>query len=213
MISIRLGGAASIPAAKTLQLGVGKSVIFDLPEEAGEILRRRSQDRQRDRALRQASLHLRRRQWPNQHFRIGARRPENSDHRSLRRPRRRRIVGPLQRCDFQATTSNVRTVADKIILTGSVASAEEAQKALDIASGFVDDASGPAPGGAGGVSRYPSRPSNRRTQPNRLRRKRRQRLPRKSDQFSHHPRDRPGQSARHDRGDLSRRSSSSWAST
>ena len=32
---------------------------------------------------------------------------------------------------------HVRTVADKIILTGTVASAEEAQKALDIASGFV----------------------------------------------------------------------------
>ena len=33
----------------------------------------------------------------------------------------------------------VRTVENTIILTGSVASAEEAQKALDIASGFVND--------------------------------------------------------------------------
>ena len=47
---------------------------------------------------------------------------------------------------------HVRTVADKIILTGSVASAEEAQKALDIASGFVNDATAASPSGAGGVS-------------------------------------------------------------
>ena len=40
---------------------------------------------------------------------------------------------------------HVRTVENTIILTGSVASAEEAQKALDIANGFVNDsaASGP----------------------------------------------------------------------
>jgi pilus assembly protein CpaC len=34
--SMRLG-SVSDPGAKTLQLGVGKSVIVDLPEEAGEI--------------------------------------------------------------------------------------------------------------------------------------------------------------------------------
>jgi Flp pilus assembly secretin CpaC len=34
--SMRLA-SASDPAAKTLQLGVGKSVIVELPEEAGEI--------------------------------------------------------------------------------------------------------------------------------------------------------------------------------
>ena len=34
---------------------------------------------------------------------------------------------------------HVRTVANSIILTGSVASAGDAQKALDIATGFVND--------------------------------------------------------------------------
>ncbi len=34
---------------------------------------------------------------------------------------------------------HVRTVENTIILTGSVASAEEAQKAVDIADGFVND--------------------------------------------------------------------------
>ena len=65
----------------------------------------------------------------------------------------------------------VRTVENTIILTGSVASAEEAQKALDIASGFVNDSpvtpssspsisisnspSGGASGGAGKPSGSP----------------------------------------------------------
>jgi len=46
---------------------------------------------------------------------------------------------------------HVRTVGDKIILTGSVGSAEEAQKALDIADGFIDD-SMKSQTGAGSVS-------------------------------------------------------------
>ena len=53
---------------------------------------------------------------------------------------------------------HVKTVADSIILTGSVASAGDAQKALDIASGFVGRrcwaarASGARPAAAGGSS-------------------------------------------------------------
>jgi pilus assembly protein CpaC len=46
---------------------------------------------------------------------------------------------------------HIRTVSDSIILTGSVASAGDAQKALDIASGFLASRSGAAPG-AGGAS-------------------------------------------------------------
>jgi pilus assembly protein CpaC len=66
-----------------------------------------------------------------------------------------RDVGELSSLLNAAIPDNdihVRTVADKIILTGSVASAEEAQKALDIASGFVDDAAAPSQSGAGSVS-------------------------------------------------------------
>src|SRR5271170_5736462 len=43
---------------------------------------------------------------------------------------------------------HVRTVADSIILTGSVASAGDAQKALDIASGFLASRQATAAGGA-----------------------------------------------------------------
>ena len=44
---------------------------------------------------------------------------------------------------------HVRTVENTIILTGSVASAEEAQKALDIAIGLCQRLAGPASAGAG----------------------------------------------------------------
>ena len=47
---------------------------------------------------------------------------------------------------------HVRTVADKIILTGSVASAGEAQKALDIASGFIGNSAPPARPAASAIS-------------------------------------------------------------
>ncbi len=65
-----------------------------------------------------------------------------------------RDVGELSVLLITAIPGNeihVRTVGDKIILTGSVGSAEEAQKALDIADGFIDD-SMKSQTGAGSVS-------------------------------------------------------------
>jgi pilus assembly protein CpaC len=47
---------------------------------------------------------------------------------------------------------HVRTVADTIILTGSVGSAEEAQKAIDIASGFLNDTASSFSFGSAGIS-------------------------------------------------------------
>jgi pilus assembly protein CpaC len=47
---------------------------------------------------------------------------------------------------------HVRTVADSIILTGSVASAGDAQKAIDIASGFIADSGGSFSFGSAGIS-------------------------------------------------------------
>ncbi len=62
--------SASDRAVKNLQLGVGKSVIVDLPEEAGEIY---VGDPKIANAcpLREADLRVRRLQRPDQHFRIG----------------------------------------------------------------------------------------------------------------------------------------------
>jgi len=65
-----LSSSVSDRASKSLQLGVGKSVIVDLPEEAGEIY---VGDPKIANAcpLREADLRVRRLQRPDQHFRIG----------------------------------------------------------------------------------------------------------------------------------------------
>jgi pilus assembly protein CpaC len=148
--SVRLGSAAD-PAAKALQLGVGKSVIIDLPEEAGEIY-------VGDPKIANAIVRSARRVYIS-----GVANGQTSIFALARDGRKiatievsvGRDVGELSALLNAAIPGNdihVRTVADKIILTGSVASAEEAQKALDIASGFVDDSTAPSPSGAGGVS-------------------------------------------------------------
>ena len=66
-----------------------------------------------------------------------------------------RDVGELSNLLNAAIPGNdihVRTVADSIILTGSVASAGDAQKAIDIASGFVARRRGSFSIGAAGIS-------------------------------------------------------------
>lgn len=142
---------ASDPGARTLQLGVGKSVIVDLPEEAGEIY-------VGDPKIANAIVRSARRVYIS-----GVANGQTSIFALARDGRKiatievsvGRDVGELSALLNAAIPGNdihVRTVADKIILTGSVASAEEAQKALDIASGFVDDLPAPSQSGAGGVS-------------------------------------------------------------
>ncbi len=148
--SIRVGGASN-PSATSLQLGVGKSVIVDLPEEAGEIY-------VGDPKIANAIVRSARRVYIS-----GVANGQTSIFALARDGRKiatievsvGRDVGELSTLLNAAIPGNdihVRTVADKIILTGSVASAEEAQKALDIASGFVDDSTAPSPSGAGSVS-------------------------------------------------------------
>jgi pilus assembly protein CpaC len=144
---IRLS-SASDRAAKNLQLGVGKSVIVDLPEEAGEIY-------VGDPKIANAIVRSARRVYVS-----GVANGQTSIFALARDGRKiatievsvGRDVGELSGLLNAAIPGNdihVRTVADKIILTGSVASVEEAQKALDIASGFVDDPSVLSTPGAG----------------------------------------------------------------
>jgi pilus assembly protein CpaC len=144
-------GSLSDAGARTLQLGVGKSVIVDLPEEAGEIY-------VGDPKIANAIVRSARRVYIS-----GVANGQTSIFALARDGRKiatievsvGRDVGELSALLNAAIPGNdihVRTVADKIILTGSVASAEEAQKALDIASGFVDDSTPPPPTGAGNVS-------------------------------------------------------------
>ena len=174
--------SASDRAAKNLQLGVGKSVIVDLPEEAGEIY-------VGDPKIANAIVRSAKRIYVS-----GVANGQTSIFALAKDGRKietievsvGRDVGELSVLLNTAIPGNdihVRTVADTIILTGSVASAEEAQKAIDIASGFVDDATAPR---ASGSVQFPSAPAGNMSE--RLGWERRQRLARKSDQLSHHPR-------------------------
>jgi pilus assembly protein CpaC len=161
--SVRVAGACDL-AAQRLQLGVGQSCIADLPEEAGEIY-------VGDPNVANAIVRSAKRVYIS-----GVANGQTSIFALARDGRRiagiqvsvGRAVGELSNLLNTAIPGNqihVRTVENTIILTGSVASAEEAQKALDIADGFVNDTpasgapgasisisngSGGAPGGGGG---------------------------------------------------------------
>jgi pilus assembly protein CpaC len=122
--------------ARRLQMGVGKSVIIDLPEEAGEIF-------VGDPKVANAIVRSARRLY------IAAIANGQTTIFAMDRQGRQiavievsigRDVGELQELLRAAIPGNdivVKTVADSIILMGSVASAGEAQKAIDIANGFV----------------------------------------------------------------------------
>jgi pilus assembly protein CpaC len=143
------------PASQRLQLGVGQSVICDLPDEAGEIY-------VGDPKIANAIVRSAKRVY------ISGVASGQTSIFALARDGRRiasiqvsvgRDVGGLSNLLNTAIPGNdihVRTVADSIILTGTVGSAEEAQKAIDIANGFVTDSAGSpssgASGGAGGSS-------------------------------------------------------------
>jgi pilus assembly protein CpaC len=162
-------GSMSDATAQPLQMGVGQSVIRDLPEEAGEIY-------VGDPSVANAIVRTAKRIYisgvANGHTSIFA----------LAKDGRRiaffqvsvgRAIGELTSLLNVAIPGNeirVRTVENTIILTGSVASAEEAQKALDIASGFVNDSptspSGTGPqisisSGSSGGGKSPSSPQGK----------------------------------------------------
>src|SRR5579883_2702348 len=131
------------PVARRLQMGVGKSVIVDLPEEAGEIFVGNP-------AVANAIVRSARRLY------IDAIANGQTTIFAMDRQGRQiavieisvgRDVGELKALLNAAMPGNditVKTVADSIILMGSVASAAEAQKALDIASGFIGVTAVPA---------------------------------------------------------------------
>ncbi len=125
---------------KNLQLGVGKSVVVDLPEEASEIY-------VGDPRIANAIVRTATRIY------VSAIANGQTTIFALARGGRKiaiidvsvgRDVGELAKllnASIPGNDIHVRTVANSIILTGSVASAADAQKALDIASGFVAEAS------------------------------------------------------------------------
>ena len=146
--SVPMAGAGDT-AGRHLQLGVGQSVIFDLQEEAGEIY-------VADPSVANAIVRSAKRVYIS-----GVANGQTSIFALARDGRRiaaiqvsvGRNVAELSNLLNTAIPGNeihVRTVENTIILTGSVASAEEAQKALDIADGFVNDSASPS--GSSGTS-------------------------------------------------------------
>jgi pilus assembly protein CpaC len=143
---------------KSLQLGVGRSVIVDLPQDASEIF---VGDPKVANAVVRSARRLYVAAVANGQTTIFALAADGSKIAAID-VTVGRDIGELQELLNAALPGNeitVKTVADSIILMGSVASAGEAQKALDIASGFVgtsvlggaSNASQPAPA-AGGAS-------------------------------------------------------------
>ena len=121
---------------KSLQLGVGRSVIVDLPQDATEIF---VGDPKVANAVVRSARHLYVAAVANGQTTIFALAADGSKIAAIE-VTVGRDIGELQELLNVALPGNeitVKTVADSIILMGSVASAGEAQKALDIASGFV----------------------------------------------------------------------------
>ncbi len=138
-------------AVRRLQLGVGKSVIVDLPREASEIY---VGDPKIANAIVRSSTRIYVSAVANGQTTIFALAKDGRKIESLE-VSVGRDVGELTRLLDAAIPNNdihVRTVANSIILTGSVASAGDAQKAIDISSGFVSDANGSFSFGPAGIS-------------------------------------------------------------
>ena len=140
-LSIESGGV------KSLQLGLGRSVIVDLSEDATEIFV--GEPKVANAIVRSARRLYISTLAPGQTtiFALGA----NGRKIAVLEISVGRDVGELAQLLKSAIPDNdihVRTVADSIILTGSVASAGDAQKALDIASGFLASRQASAAGGA-----------------------------------------------------------------
>jgi pilus assembly protein CpaC len=146
---------------KTLQLGVGRSVIVDLPQDASEIF---VGDPKVANAVVRSARRLYVAAVANGQTTIFALAADGSKIAAIE-VSVGRDVGELQELLNAALPGNditVKTVADSIILMGSVDSAGDAQKALDIASGFVGTSvlggasnanqAAPAAGAAGATS-------------------------------------------------------------
>jgi len=128
-------------AVRSLQLGVGRSMIVDLPEDAQEIF-------VGDPKIANAIVRSARRLY------ISTLEAGQTTIFALAGDGRKiaileisvgRDVGELSRLLAAAIPNNdihVRTVGGSIILTGSVASAGDAQQALDISEGFLSSSTG-----------------------------------------------------------------------
>jgi pilus assembly protein CpaC len=121
---------------KSLQLGVGQSVIVDLPQDATEIF---IGDPKVANAVVRSARRLYVAAVANGQTTIFALAADGSKIAAIEVAVGRDIaeLKELLNVALPGNDISVKTVADSIILTGSVASAGEAQKAVDIAGGFI----------------------------------------------------------------------------
>ena len=143
--------ATSVDAeSQRISMGVGKSTIIDLPEDAAEIFVANP-------AVANAVVRTARKIYV-----IGTATGQTSLFALDRQGREiasfeiniGRDIGELSqilRAAMPDTRIAVRTIGDAIILTGEVNSAEEAQRAADLAEGFAKQGLGPASAGGGGL--------------------------------------------------------------
>ena len=143
--------SAAEGAVKTLQLGVGRSVIVDLPEDAAEIFVGEPK-------VANAIVRSARRLYVST---LAAGQTTifalASDGRKILRLEISvgRDVGSLKELLDTAIPGNdihVKTVAESIILTGSVGSAGDAQKAIDIANGYLSQVNNAGEGSVGATT-------------------------------------------------------------
>ena len=150
--SVQLGAQDS-QTARRLSMGVGKSLILDLPRDAAEVVVGNPK-------IANAIVRSPRRIYvlgvDNGATTIFAMDKDGNKIASIEISIGRDIneLRAILKTAMPATNIEVKTVNDTIILTGSVDSASEAQKAADIADAFVgySVAGGNGSAGAGGVS-------------------------------------------------------------
>jgi pilus assembly protein CpaC len=135
---------------RRISMGVGKSIIVDLPRDASEIFI--GNPKVANAVVRSA----------HKLYVIGMDNGQTTvfalDHEgrqiAVLEISIGRDIGELQQIIKAAmpnTSVIAKTINDTIILTGEVDSAEDAQRVTDIARGFAKDANGPGGGGAAGV--------------------------------------------------------------
>ena len=147
------GGTTELPrSTRSIQMGVGKSVVLDLPRDAAEIVVGNP-------AIANAIVRT-----PRKIYLMGAAQGQttvfavDSQGRQFAKyelsvGRDVGELGPLLKAAIPRSEIVARTVNDTIILTGHVASPADAQRAIDIAKGFAmrkAESAGPAGGGGEG---------------------------------------------------------------
>ena len=148
------GGTTELArSARSIQMGVGKSVVLDLPRDAAEIVVGNP-------AIANAIVRTPRKiylmgaaQGQTTVFAVDAQGRQFAKY-ELSVGRDVGELGPLLKAAIPRSEIVTRTVNDTIILTGHVASPADAQRAIDIAKGFATrkaESGGPGGGEGGNV--------------------------------------------------------------